>query len=381
MIHRSHIVILLLAACLGGCGGYASYYGIDQTSALPPASVAASEEEGGPQPASANQADAVGLNAVMPRTAQGSSDGSSNGSFDGPPVGSAPTPLVGPVALASASDTGALLAPPSPKATLEPHGRAYLFRGVAGLLYSRGMDTLAERIQQAGIPASVQTYLLWRPVVEEAIRDYRRDPQPITLIGHSMGGDSAVAFAERLNAEGIPVSLLVTFDPTRIADDVPSNVERYINVFQSSNIMGGGNVVQGSRFHGHYASYNLKDHSEIVHINIDKSVQIHEQLVAKIAQLSETPAASEGEAVPLHLEVPGDAAIELWDSGLPVRAHAGDTLKSLAAIYHVPLWALAEINSASARTPLTEDQPIIVPRHLGPMVTPSAITSYAPVGR
>ena len=196
-----------------------------------------------------------------------------------------------------------------------------------------------------------------------------------------MGGDSAVAFAERLNAEGIPVSLLVTFDPTRIADDVPSNVERYINVFQSSNIMGGGNVVQGSRFHGHYASYNLKDHSEIVHINIDKSVQIHEQLVAKIAQLSETPAASEGEAVPLHLEVPGDAAIELWDSGLPVRAHAGDTLKSLAAIYHVPLWALAEINSASARTPLTEDQPIIVPRHLGPMVTPSAITSYAPVGR
>jgi pimeloyl-ACP methyl ester carboxylesterase len=125
------------------------------------------------------------------------------------------------------------------------------------------MDSLAERIQQAGIPASVQTYLLWRPV---AIRDYRRDPQPITLIGHSMGGDSALAFAERLNAEGIPVSLLVTFDPTRIAADVPPNVERYINVFQSSNIRGGGNVVQGSRFHGHYASFNLKDHNEIYHI-------------------------------------------------------------------------------------------------------------------
>jgi LysM domain len=78
--------------------------------------------------------------------------------------------------------------------------------------------------------------------------------------------------------------------------------------------------------------------------------------------------------------VPGDAAIELWDSGLPVSAHAGDTLKSLAATYHVPLWALAEINSTSARTPLTEDQPIIIPRHLAPMATPSAITSYAPVG-
>ena len=170
MIHRSHIVILLLATCLGGCGGYASYFGVDEatTSALPPASHTAGGQEGGSQPASANQADAVRLNAVMTQTARGS--------FDGSPGGSAPTPLVRPVSLASAGDTGALLAPRSPKAALEPHGRAYLFRGVAGLLYSRGMDSLAERIQQAGIPANVQTYLLWRPVVEDAIRDYRRDP-------------------------------------------------------------------------------------------------------------------------------------------------------------------------------------------------------------
>jgi hypothetical protein len=378
MVHSSHIGVLLLAACLaaslGGCGGYVGYFGVDQnaTSAVPPASVAGGGQDGGSQFALAGQTDPVKLNALVTRSAQASSDGSSDGS--------APKQLVKPVSLASAGDAGTLLAPPSPKATLEPRGRAYLFRGVAGLLYSRGMDSLAERIQQAGIPASVQTYLLWRPVAEEAIRDYRRDPQPITIIGHSMGGDSALAFAERLNAEGIPVSLLATFDPTRIADDVPPNVERYINVFQSSNIMGGGNVVQGSRFRGHYASFNLKDHNEIYHINIDKSDQIQEQLVTKIAQLSETPAATEGEAVPLHLEVPGDAPIELWDSGLPVGAHAGDTLKSLATTYHVPLWALAEVNSMSARTPLTEDQRIVVPRHLAPMATPSAITSYAPIG-
>ena len=120
---------------------------------------------------------------------------------------------------------------------------------------------------------------MWRPVADEAIRDYRRDPQPITLIGHSMGGDSALDFAEMLNQAGIPVSLLVTYDPTRIADDVPPNVERYINIYQSSNFMGGGNVVQGSRFHGHYASYNLKNHTEIIHINIEKADRIQEQLV------------------------------------------------------------------------------------------------------
>ena len=368
MFHRSHIIVLMLAACLGGCGGYAGYLGFDQdaTSALPPTSVAAGGQ-GAPQLAPANQGDAR-LNAMVTRPAQGSADAIAS------------PQLVKPVSLASAGDPRALLSQPPAKQTLEPHGRAYLFRGVAGLLYSRGMDSLTERIRQAGIPASVQTYLLWRAAVEDAIRDYRRDPQPITIIGHSMGGDSALAFAERLNTENIPVSLLVTYDPTRIADDVPPNVERYINVFQSSNIMGGGNVVQGSRFHGHYASYNLKDHYEIIHINIDKAEQIQEQLVMKIAQLSETPAAGEGEAVPLHLEVPADAPVELWDSGLPVGAHAGDTLKSLAATYHVPLWALVEANSAAASAPLTEDQRIIVPRHLVPTATPSAITSYAPMG-
>src|SRR6266480_4282444 len=114
-----------------------------------------------------------------------------------------------------------------------------------------------------------------------------------------MGGDSALALAERLNGENIPVSLLVTYDPSRIADDVPPNVERYINIFQSSNIMGGGNVVQGSRFHGHYASFNLKNHNEIIHINIEKAEQIQEQLANKIVQLSGTPTAAQGETVPL----------------------------------------------------------------------------------
>jgi pimeloyl-ACP methyl ester carboxylesterase len=231
----------------------------------------------------------------------------------------------------------------------------------------------------------VDTYLVWRGVAAQALADYRRDPEPVILIGHSMGGDSALAFAEMLNAENIPVSLLVTYDPSRIADDVPPNVERYINVYQSSNFMGGGNVVQGSRFHGHYASYNLKDHSEIIHINIEKTDRIQEQLVSKVVQLAQTPASAEGEAVPLRLEVPADASIELWDSGMPVAAHAGDTLKSLAATYQVPLWALQQCNSGSGSAALTEGQRIVVPRHLTPMANPGAIastaSSYAPAGR
>ena len=208
----------------------------------------------------------------------------------------AETPLEKPIAVADAGDTAVPVAPVPPAAEkiIEPRGRAYLFRGVAGLIYSRGIDKLAGTHQARRHPRQRPDLSDVAPVAEQAISDYRRDPQPITLIGHSMGGDSALDFAEMLNRVGIPVSLLVTYDPSRIADDVPPNVERYINIYQSSNIMGGGNVVQGSRFHGHYASYNLKDHTEIIHINIEKADRIQEQLVTKVAQLAATPADRRG---------------------------------------------------------------------------------------
>jgi fermentation-respiration switch protein FrsA (DUF1100 family) len=361
----SPIAVLLLAACLGGCGGYTAF-DPESTSAVSFSGGSSAAPSQHSAASAAYQREAANLDALFAGAADGGAAGRAT-----------PAPQV---AVASAADIAPPPARPPQREIAEPRGRAYLFRGVAGLIYSRGMDSLADRIRHAGVAASVQTYLLWRAAVDQAIQDYRRDPAPIVLIGHSMGGDSALAFAQRLNKEDIPVSLLVTYDPTRIADDVPPNVERYINIFQSSNFMGGGNVVQASRFHGHYASFNLKDHSEIIHINIEKAEQIQEQLVRKIAELSATPAAVQGEAVPLHLEVPADAAVELWDSGLPVQAHAGDTLKSMAASYHVPVWSLAEINAMSARAPLSEGQRVIIPRHLVPMPIPSTVTSYAPNG-
>jgi LysM domain len=408
-----HIGIVLLAANLAGCGAY-TMFDPDAASSFtssgkPPAwlknaSQSSTDDDAdttasAPAPSSAtkDRSDSAAMNslfarasdskAVEPKSADASPPAQlakSDAKSDAKP---APPPK--PVVLADATPTTIprvtpVLAEQPPVAAAkiaEPQGRAYLFRGIAGLIYSRGMDKLADRIKRAGIPSSVDTYLMWRPVVAQAIRDYRRDPQPIILIGHSMGGDSALAFAETLNAENIPVSLLITYDPSRIADDVPPNVERYINIFQSTNMMGGGNVVQGQRFHGHYASYNLKDHNEIIHINIEKTDRIQEQLVAKVKELAATPASAEGEAVPLRLEVPADAAIELWDSGLPIAARGGDTLKTIAATYHVPLWSLTQINSMSERASLTEGQRIVVPRHLVPMATPSTVTSYAPVGR
>ena len=255
----------------------------------------------------------------------------------------------------------------------EPRGRAYLFRGLIGLI-DWGMDELAQRINRSGVAANIGSHLAWREVANQAISDYRRNPKPISVIGHSIGGDAALEFAQALNAAHVPVSLLITYDPNRSAGRVPANVERYIDLYQSSNFLGGGDIAPGPGFHGHYASFNLKNRAEVIHVNMDKFEGIQKQLAAKIRTAG---ARGDGEAVPLHIVFPAIGPIELWDSGRAVSANAGDTLQSLATTYHVPLWALAQINQKSENAALTEGERIVVPRHLGQRVVPSPTANSA----
>ena len=245
-------------------------------------------------------------------------------------------------------------------AAAEPHGRAYLFRGLIGMI-DWGMDELATRISRTGVQANIDAHLMWRSVADQAINDYRRDPKPITAIGHSIGGDAAVEFAERLEAAHVPVSLLITYDPNRFAHSIPANVHRYVNLYQSSNMLGGGDLAPARGFHGNYASYNLKNRTEIIHVNLDKFARIQKMLASKIRSAGATEAGTE----PLRLAVPANVPIELWDSGLPIAAHAGDTLHTIATTYHVPLWALTQINKVSESAALTEGQRVVIPHYIG----------------
>jgi hypothetical protein len=242
----------------------------------------------------------------------------------------------------------------------EPHGRAYLFRGMIDVI-DWGMDQLAERINHTGVAANISSHLMWRSVADQAISDYRRDPKPITAIGHSIGGDAAVEFAECLESAHVPVSLLVTYDPNRFAHSVPAKCPPLHQPYQSSNVLGGGDLAPARGFHGNYASFNLKNRSEVIHVNLDKFPRIQEILASKIRSAG---AISEGRE-PLRLVVPPSVPIELWDSGLAISANGGDTLQTIAATYHVPLWALTQINKVSETVALTEGQRIVIPYHIG----------------
>src|SRR5262245_58233869 len=48
--------------------------------------------------------------------------------------------------------------PSSSVPTALPRGRVYLFRGALGLIFSRGMDKLAKRIEEAGVSVDVNEF-------------------------------------------------------------------------------------------------------------------------------------------------------------------------------------------------------------------------------
>jgi hypothetical protein len=248
--------------------------------------------------------------------------------------------------------------------------RAYLFRGFAGMVFSRGTDKLAERIEEAGFKAIVDEALRCPMIASDAIRDYRNDPAPIVIVGHSVGGACAISFAETLEAEQIPVSLIVTTEPNRITKKVPLNVARYINIYQSDSFLGGFDVVPAPGYQGLYASYDIAEHKKISHVNMEKDGAIQEQVMSKILQVAASPPKPEGEFVPVHYIIPADAPIELWDSGLAVLARPSDSLQTLSAFYQVPLWSLAQTNQVPEDATLVPGQRVIIPRYFTALASP-----------
>jgi len=274
---------------------------------------------------------------------------------------------------------------PSPSASPEvseaaplPPPRIYLFRGAMGPLFSTGIDKLAERFSEAGFKADVYEFTLCRLIASRVISNYHETPAPIVLMGHSMGGLCSVLISEILAKQNIPVSLVVTIDPAHATGKVPLNVERFINIYLSDGVLGGGDVVAEPGYRGHYASFDLKQNKRVTHINIEKSDDIHRQLVEMVKQLPRVPLQTASDAVPLRYLVPSDSLVELWDSGVRVPARKGDTLDSIAAQRRVPAWALAQSNNLSETAPLAVGQVVVIPRHLLPVDTQPAATDAVP---
>ena len=264
-------------------------------------------------------------------------------------------------------------------------GHVYLMRGLAGEVFSLGLHSLAQKLNERGIPATVHSLPAAITLPGEIAQRYRSDPSsaPIVLLGHSSGGDAIISIAEKLRAANVPVALAFGFDPTPLAGRVPDNVELFVNLFQKTNPIGGGEVRAAQGFKGRLINVDLREHTEIIHITLDKSEAIHrvviDQVAAVVAQARGSLPAAEpraaarprGQAVaapqpvrPLQMRyvIPREAPVEIWDHAVRVAAGPGQTWEAIAAEQSVPTWLLLQVNRVSEGVAPQPGAQVLIPR-------------------
>jgi pimeloyl-ACP methyl ester carboxylesterase len=161
------------------------------------------------------------------------------------------------------------------------HAHVYLLRGLINV-FSLGMDELAAKIVQRGVYATVHNHMAWPMLASEAAADYRAGREgPIIIIGHSLGGDAALKMADELAQEGVPVKLVVTFDPVSSLI-VEGNVGKVVNLYISNGW--GAPVARGPKFRGTLVNVDLRDRPDVGHIFIDKSAALHQQVLGYVMQ-------------------------------------------------------------------------------------------------
>ena len=117
-------------------------------------------------------------------------------------------------------------------------GQIYSMRGGLGGVFSIGMNRLEDTFEDKyHIHAKSTTWFKSHSLSKTIIERYKAHEinGPIILIGHSLGANDQIKVAKFLNREHIPVTLLLTIDPTSPIP-VPPNVKEVYNIYKPSYI-------------------------------------------------------------------------------------------------------------------------------------------------
>ncbi len=157
--------------------------------------------------------------------------------------------------------------------------RVILLRGWFGV-FSTGLDSIADTLKAKGIRAEVVGHLSWKTTADEILRERAGGKtDALVLVGHSQGANNVIDMARVLEAQNVPVALLVTLAPYR-QDPVPANVMRAVNYYQSSGW--GAPLTAAAGFRGKLSNVDVAEDSTISHINIDKSPRIQAEIAREI---------------------------------------------------------------------------------------------------
>lgn len=159
----------------------------------------------------------------------------------------------------------------------------YLLRGFMDI-FSTGMDDLGVKLNRRGIRATVHGHAEYPTLVEAIVSRYRRGiRENVVIIGHSLGANDAFSMAEALGNHGIPVPLIIAYDPTTPMT-ASRNVSRVINFYASNNGWGVA-VGRGPGFRGSLTNIDLSRRGEMGHTDIDKSPALHAQSINYIQSI------------------------------------------------------------------------------------------------
>ena len=148
-----------------------------------------------------------------------------------------------------------------------------------------GVNVLTEERRKKGLKGDVYHHAGYPAVAKKASEEDRatKGREPIFIVGHSLGGDAAIAMSEILQKHGVPVTLLVIYDAyaPRV---VPSNVRHVINYHQYEALdSAGAKLKLEPGFKGKVENIDVaKESSAIDHFNIDKQESLHEATIKVI---------------------------------------------------------------------------------------------------
>jgi hypothetical protein len=174
-------------------------------------------------------------------------------------------------------------------------GNVYLLRGFIGI-WSYGIDHLGEKINNAGVRASVFQEDQWQRVCNQIAEKYQNNPkrEPLVLIGHSYGADDVIRIAKQLGEHNITVDLLVTLDPVT-PPQVPANIKLCYNIYQPGLLdalpfFRGVPLDTESPEQHNLRNVNIRGERQDLlepntdHFNIEKNEKIHVEVVAKVKE-------------------------------------------------------------------------------------------------
>ena len=161
----------------------------------------------------------------------------------------------------------------------QPGAHVYLLRGFANV-FSLGMDQIAAKLRQQGVHATVDNYLAWPSLAEQAAAEFNSGrTRAIILVGHSSGATAVTEMAARLSHAGVPVKLAIGLDPTSRMTTT-GHIDRYINYYIANGF--GDPVDKGKDFSGVLQNVDLEHMADVGHFNIDKNSRLQGMVIRDI---------------------------------------------------------------------------------------------------